>query len=134
MAIAMSWNVYVWRNLMVLTSLLKKQNVPTIFWRIILINFMSFQKKKKSSKGENVPGCMRSLLVSCTCRLRAAIIKAIKYRKQQNNISYEDSIKMLKKVIVNSPNHIFGDHENCSNYFCKRKNLGRSIIMHNINS
>lgn len=85
---------------------------------------MNFKKKRKSTKGENVPGCMRSLLMSRIERFRAAIIKAVTYRKSQNNISYEDSIKMLKKDIVNSPNHIFGDHNNYSDYFCTRKNLG----------
>lgn len=68
------------------------------------------------------------LLVSRVERLRA-VIKAVKYRKQQNNISYEDSVKMLKKDIVNSPNHVFGEHENCSDYFCTRKNLGIVIII-----
>ncbi|CAI6367305.1 unnamed protein product [Macrosiphum euphorbiae] len=94
----------------------------------ILRNYINklheLSKKKKSSKGESVPGCMRNLLVSRVERLRAAVIKAVKYRKQQNYISYEDSVKMLKKDIVNSPNHVFGDHENCSDYFCTRKDLG----------
>ncbi|KAL4119849.1 hypothetical protein QTP88_012613 [Uroleucon formosanum] len=94
----------------------------------ILRNYINklheLSKKKRSSKGESVPGCMRNLLVSRVERLRAAVIKAVKYRKQQNYISYEDSVKMLKKDIVNSPNHVFGDHENCSDYFCTRKHLG----------
>lgn len=71
---------------------------------------------------------MRNLLVSRVERLRAAVIKAVKYRKQQNNIPYEDSVKMLKKDIVNSPNHVFGDHENCSNYFCTRKHSGTVML------
>ncbi|KAL4132332.1 hypothetical protein QTP88_009503 [Uroleucon formosanum] len=94
----------------------------------ILRNYINklheLSKKKRSNKGESVPGCMRNLLVSRVERLRAAVIKAVKYRKQQNYISYEDSVKMLKKDIVNSPNHVFGDHENCSDYFCTRKHLG----------
>lgn len=52
-------------------------------------------KKKKSTKGDNVPGCMRNLLVSRIERLRAAVTRAVKFIKQQTDISYEDTVKML---------------------------------------
>jgi len=43
---------------------------------------------------------------------------------------------MLKKDTRNSPNHVFCDHENCSDYFCTRNNLGNNynIIILNINN
>lgn len=34
------------------------------------------------------------------------------------------NIPELRKDILNSPYHIFGQHTNCNSYFCKRQKLG----------
>lgn len=44
-------------------------------------------------------------------RLRYAIVKASNYRKNQN-------VSELREDILNSPYHVFGQHEKCEKYFC----------------
>ncbi|XP_031332942.1 uncharacterized protein LOC116163225 isoform X1 [Photinus pyralis] len=51
-------------------------------------------------------------------RFRNAVIRAIAYRKSENN-ALDDKIDNLKKDILNSPYHIFGRHVHCKDYFCK---------------
>ncbi|KAB0791199.1 hypothetical protein PPYR_02999 [Photinus pyralis] len=50
------------------------------------------------------------------------MITAIKYRRSEANTSLEDNIKNLRKDIINSVSHIFGEHLNCSElrYFCEK--------------
>lgn len=56
----------------------------------------------------------RKLLSINILRMRKGIIKAIEYRKKEN------SVEGLRNDILNVANHVFGDHKNCSNYFCKK--------------
>lgn len=46
--------------------------------------------------------------------LRKAIVGAVNHRKSEDINPNEK----LKKDIKNAPNHVFGDHSNCSAYFC----------------
>lgn len=50
-------------------------------------------------------------------RLRTGVTCAIKYWGAQN-IPHDQKIKNLSKDILNGPKHVFGDHENCKEYFC----------------
>lgn len=50
-------------------------------------------------------------------RLRTAVRAAIRQR-QQDNSSQCNKIENLQKDILNSPQHIFGDHSNCDSYYC----------------
>lgn len=52
-------------------------------------------------------------------RLRTAINSAAKYHRGAD-LPLETKMVNLKKDLANSPYHIFGDHKNCSDYFCKR--------------
>lgn len=57
----------------------------------------------------------RKLLATNILRMRKGIIKAIEYRKKEN------SVEGLRNDILNVANHVFGYHDNCSNYFCNKK-------------
>lgn len=50
-------------------------------------------------------------------RFRAAVTKAIEYRKNQST-SLPQQMKDLKNDILNSPYHILGSHTHCDKYFC----------------
>lgn len=47
--------------------------------------------------------------------MRKGIVKAIEYRKKEN------SITGLRNDILNVANQVFGNHNNCSSYFCDKK-------------
>jgi len=48
--------------------------------------------------------------------MRKGIVKAIEFRKKEN------SITGLRNDILNVANYVFGNHNNCSSYFCDKKN------------
>lgn len=48
--------------------------------------------------------------------MRKDIVKAIEYKRKEN------SITGLRNDILNVANHVFGNHNNCSSYFCDKKN------------
>lgn len=52
-------------------------------------------------------------------RLRTAVTSAIKHWTKED---VEEHVKIisLRKDIINGPCHIFGDHTNCREYFCKK--------------
>lgn len=58
----------------------------------------------------------RKLLSQNILRMRKGIVKAIEFRKKEN------SITGLRNDILNVANHVFGNHNNCSSYFCDKKN------------
>ncbi|KAL0852581.1 hypothetical protein ABMA27_016931 [Loxostege sticticalis] len=69
-------------------------------------------------KDTSIPLNERKLLnVDRLKRLRTAVRGAIKYR-QQDSGTESSKIENLQKDIVNSPRHIFGDHSECSSYYC----------------
>lgn len=51
-------------------------------------------------------------------RFRKAIVGAVNYRKAQEGIDHNESVKNFKKDIKNAAYHVFGDHKNCDAYFC----------------
>ncbi|KAL4718598.1 hypothetical protein ACJJTC_018073 [Scirpophaga incertulas] len=82
------------------------------------------------SKDTSIPSNERKLLtVDRQKRLRTAIKCAMRFRKAQN-LTHTEQIINLKKDILNSPKHIFGDHSACENYYCTRKdeeNVGPKV-------
>ncbi|CAI6360020.1 unnamed protein product [Macrosiphum euphorbiae] len=49
-------------------------------------------------------------------------IESIRFRKNETGIiSYEEKLARLKTDVINGPNHVFRDHDNCSKYFCQGK-------------
>lgn len=78
-------------------------------------------------RGPNKPGTpqLRQVVKSKVIVLRSAVVGAVRYRKQQTDMSFHSRVEELKKDIKNSPFHVFGDHDNCRNrdggYFCKEK-------------
>lgn len=70
------------------------------------------------SKDTSIPLNERRLLTTDRQkRFRGAIKYAIRFRKAQNLPPAEQIIN-LKKDILNSPMHIFGDHKACESYYC----------------
>jgi hypothetical protein len=76
--------------------------------------------KRKFSSGKIVPGDQRNTLRNNLQKLRCAITQAIEYRKNSDGTQNE-KINLLKHDIMNGPYHVFGNHENCATYFCKKK-------------
>jgi len=56
----------------------------------------------------------RKLLSHNILRMRKGIVKAIEYRKKENSVSG------LRNDILNVVNHVFGNHNSCSKYFCNK--------------
>jgi len=44
---------------------------------------------------------------------RCAVTKAIAYRKE-SNLQYNEKVALLKQDIMNSPYHVFGNHNGCA--------------------
>ena len=61
---------------------------------------------------------LRQMLKNNIERLRLAICCAIKYRRSTNENTSEEQNAFLKKDILNSIHHVFGNHEKCDTYFC----------------
>ncbi|KAE9522691.1 hypothetical protein AGLY_016913 [Aphis glycines] len=68
--------------------------------------------KKQAGKLEN-----RKLLQNNILRLRKGIISAIQYRRKN-----KDNDNDLRNDILNSIDHIFGQHNKCPSYFCNNEN------------
>lgn len=75
-------------------------------------------KKTNNHKGF-VPVLLRKKVESNVLRMRKAVVGAINYRKDQDNVNHGDKIRNLKIDIKNAANHVFGDHKNCASYYCK---------------
>ncbi|XP_060846320.1 uncharacterized protein LOC132925982 [Rhopalosiphum padi] len=86
--------------------------------------------KRKNSKGEPIPGYLRKIIQTRLLRLRYAVTEAVKYNRQlQTNIPYETRLMVLKSDLVNGPNHVFGDHTNCRQYFCQGTKEGEDNLV-----
>ncbi|KAL4085314.1 hypothetical protein QTP88_027173 [Uroleucon formosanum] len=59
----------------------------------------------------------RKLLKNNILRLRRGIVSAIQYRKQHNYTEND-----LRNDILNSVDHVFGQHDKCASYFCEKVN------------
>ncbi|KAK5642243.1 hypothetical protein RI129_008410 [Pyrocoelia pectoralis] len=73
---------------------------------------------------------IRNFLRKNVLQFRTAVVSAIKYRKNEDVI-FPTKVENLKRDILNGPAHIFGDHSNCANYFCKRVGDNGNIFMYN---
>lgn len=60
----------------------------------------------------------RKLLKCRILRLSNGIRAAISYRKTENRATAEQDLKV---DILNSANHVFGEHKECNAYFCNKK-------------
>lgn len=57
----------------------------------------------------------RNLLQKNILRLRRGIVSAIQYRRQNKNTEND-----LRNDILNSIDHIFGQHDKCAPYYCEK--------------
>ncbi|XP_046396856.1 uncharacterized protein LOC124163807 [Ischnura elegans] len=63
----------------------------------------------------------RKLIAENVLRFRTAVTKAVEFRKSQD-IPLPKKTQLLERDILNSPSHIFGEHEKCKiGYFCDGK-------------
>jgi hypothetical protein len=79
---------------------------------------------KRTARGVNIPGNIRQVIKDRVLRLRYAVTEAVKYRKNQKNTLYKEQLLNLKSHLVNGPNHVFGNHKNCLDYFRKGQKDG----------
>lgn len=70
---------------------------------------------------------LRKLIENKIRRLRTAITKAVKYRKNQNIIRNEKIIA-LRKDLLNAPYHVFGSHDDCASYFCDKTKIEKNYV------
>jgi hypothetical protein len=78
-------------------------------------------KLKLLSTETRYPLYFRKALAGKILKLRRCITSAVKHRKNLN-IEFKDKIALLKKDVDNSIFHTFGNHKNCSSYFCNKQN------------
>lgn len=65
-----------------------------------------------------IPLHLRRKLLSSILRFRISIRKSAEYRAKIN-LNLGDRIPLFKKDILNCVDHIFGNHNNCEEYYCK---------------
>lgn len=86
----------------------------------LLRNFCNKLKEvvTTSDKNRNTVA-LRKKLGENILRFRTAAVKAIQYRRKEDRPLHEQ-VEELRKDILNSPSHIFGEHLACEerNYFC----------------
>ncbi|XP_069361994.1 uncharacterized protein [Maniola hyperantus] len=88
----------------------------------LLRNYCSKLKnltKKTENKFGLVPVRLRKTLDLNILRLRKAIKGAVDHTSKLPNVTKEQKLNNLKQDLLNSPCHVFGDHEKCKPYFCK---------------
>lgn len=71
---------------------------------------------------------LRKVVGSNILRLRTAVTKAIAYRKNQPSLDVSQKLQNLRKDLVNSASHVFGEHKKCSDigYFCSGPKEGET--------
>lgn len=63
---------------------------------------------------------LRKAVGSNILRMRTAVSKAAQHRKQQSDTQFSEKVQLLKKDLLNSVSHIYGEHLKCKElkYFC----------------
>lgn len=108
--------------------IVKKVECSNHLLRNYINRLRDLTSKKKNSKGESIPGYLRKIIQARLLRLRYAVTEAVKYNRQlQTNIPYETRLMVLKSDLINGPNHVFGDHSSCRQYFCQGPKEGNII-------
>jgi Mg2+ and Co2+ transporter CorA len=75
-------------------------------------------QKRFSSKGNQIDLILRHSLKTNIERLRISIDCAIKYRRNEDG-DHQQKVDKLRKDVINSVRHVFGQHDLCEEYFCK---------------
>lgn len=84
-------------------------------------NKMNLLEKKTNNFKGFVPVMIRQKVSSNSMRLRKAIVGAINRRKCEEDVSQTLRTQNLRNDILNCASHVFGSHQKCADYFCKRK-------------
>lgn len=61
-----------------------------------------------------------------------AIFYSIHYWKNEKTLPLNERIKMLEKDLLNIPQHIFGQHSNCADYFKQKCNVNETNIFEEV--
>lgn len=69
-------------------------------------------KLQALTKITNFPVSQRKLVTENIVRLRMAITKAARFRREED-VAEEEKVANLRKDILNAPYHVFGSHGNC---------------------
>ena len=83
----------------------------------------NFCTKMKAIVKKTTSGPLRQVVESSIRRMRTDIVKAAKFRYNQN-VSIDEKTKNLYGDIQNVPSHVFGEHAECARleYFCDGNN------------
>lgn len=60
------------------------------------------------------------------------IIKGIRSARMhwfKVDIQHSGKVENLRNDIYNAPSHVFGSHDNCADYFCKKKGSNEENIV-----
>jgi hypothetical protein len=102
-----------------LGCMIKKIECSNHLLRNYINRLRDLPKKRKNSKGETIPGFLRKIVQTRLIRIQYAVTIKYNLKQTQTNVPYETRLIILKADIVNGPNHVFGDHANCRQYFCE---------------
>lgn len=80
--------------------------------------------RRISSSRKVVPVEERKLLTNSIKRLRNGIIAAITHVTYLSHLPHAEKVRLLRNDIHNGPSHVFGEHSNCAEYFCTKKDSG----------
>ena len=70
---------------------------------------------------------LRKIVGDKIMRVRTAVCMAVKFRKGESGLTENEKIRNLRKDILNIPNHVYGHHNECSAYFCKRQKFEKDF-------
>lgn len=85
-------------------------------------------KSPRSSTNKLVPMKLRKKLENSILKFRIAIKKAAQYRSEEAG-PFTDKLIFFRKDVLNSLDHIFGEHEKCDSYFCSGAKEGEENLL-----
>lgn len=99
-------------------TLVEKIECANHLLRNVCSKLKELVRSPRSSIQKRVPIKLRKQLESNILKFRIAIKKSAEYRFLENT-PYSEKIILFKQDVLNSPDHIFGEHKNCASYFCQ---------------
>ena len=97
--------------------------------RSLVKNIKKLSKSLYSSSRQKVKKCLRDKLFSSLGRIQKGIKSAAAFNNADPDLqTTEERIANLKKDIMNCPYHIFGNHDNCRDYFCKSETESSTLL------
>ena len=97
--------------------------------RSLIKNLKNIAKRLYSSTRQKVRKYLRDKFLSSLGRIQKGIKAAATYNRNDSGPqTTEERISNLKSDIMNCPYHIFGNHDNCRDYFCSSETESTTIL------